>query len=98
MLPLAGLEGGWRKPSMLIDREVRGDIVEYLGAHYAIEPDQITGESTLGDLGVDSLGVLAIAEIVEKKYGISLSDERIAGVRTLSDFENLILHKISGST
>ncbi|MEI6251843.1 MAG: acyl carrier protein [Mycobacteriaceae bacterium] len=83
---------------MLIDREVRGDIVEYLGAHYAIEPDQITGESTLGDLGVDSLGVLAIAEIVEKKYGISLSDERIAGVRTLSDFENLILHKIGGST
>ena len=82
---------------MLIDHEVHGDIVEYLGAHYGLEPDQITGESTLGDLGVDSLGVLAIAEIVEQKYGISISDERIAGVRTLADFENLILHKIGGS-
>jgi len=83
---------------MLIDHQVQGDIVEYLSAHYALEPDQITGESTLDDLGVDSLGVLAIAEIVEQKYGISLSDERIAGVRTLSDFKNLILLKIGGST
>ena len=46
------------------------------------------------DLGVDSLGVLAIADIVENKYGISLDDERIAGVRTLSDFKNLIAVKM----
>jgi len=83
---------------MPIDHEVQGDIIEYLGAHYAIEPDKIADESTLDDLGVDSLGVLAIAEIVEKKYGISLSDERIAGVRTLSDFKDLILRKIGEST
>jgi len=79
---------------MPIDHEVHSDIVEYLGAHYSIEPDQVTDQSTLEDLGVDSLGVLAIAEIIEKKYGISLSDERIAGVRTLSDFKDLILVKI----
>ena len=83
---------------MPIDHEVQSDIVEYLGAHYALEPDQITDDSTLDDLGVDSLGVLAIAEIVEKKYGISLSDERIAGVRTLSDFKDLVLLKIDEST
>ena len=47
------------------------------------------------DLGVDSLGVLAIADIVENKYGISLDDERIAGVRTVSDFKNLIALKIA---
>ena len=54
-----------------------------------------TDESTLDDLGVDSLGVLAIADIVENKYGISLDDERIAGVRTLSDFKDLIVLKIA---
>ena len=77
------------------ENEVERDIVEYLGAHYSIEPDEITDESTLEDLGVDSLGVLAIADIVENKYGISLDDERIAGVRTLSDFKDLIALKIA---
>jgi acyl carrier protein len=80
---------------MPIEYEVERDIVEYLGAHYGIEPDEITDESTLDDLGVDSLGVLAIADIVENKYGISLNDERIAGVRTLSDFKDLIVLKIA---
>ena len=72
-----------------IEYEVERDIVEYLGAHYGIEPDEITDESTLDDLGLDSLGVAAIADIVENKYGVSLDNERIAGVRTLSDLNVL---------
>ena len=79
------------------ENEVERDIVEYLGAHYSIEPDEITDESTLEDLGLDSLGVLAIADIVEHKYGISLDDERIAGVRTVSDFKDLVALKIAES-
>jgi acyl carrier protein len=78
---------------MSIEHEIERDIVEYLGAHYGVEPDEISDDSTLGDLGVDSLGVLGIADIVETKYGISLDDERIAGVRTLSDFKDLIALK-----
>ena len=80
---------------MQIEYEVGRVIVEYLGAHYSIEPDEITDESTLDDLGLDSLGVLVIADIVGNKYGISLDDERIAGVRTLSDFKDLIVLKIA---
>ena len=80
---------------MSIEHEVECDVVEYLGAHYNIEPDAITDGSTMDDLGVDSLGVLAIADIIEKKYGISLDDERIAGVRTLSDFKDLIVLKMA---
>ena len=77
------------------ENEVQRDIVDYLGAHYSIEPDEITDESTLEDLGLDSLAVLAIADIVENKYGISLDDERIAGVRTVSDFKDLVALKIA---
>jgi acyl carrier protein len=83
------------KAVMPIEQEVERDITEYLDAHYGIEPDEITDESTMEDLGVDSLGVLTIAEIVEQKYKISMNDERIAGVRTMSDFKDLILLKIS---
>jgi acyl carrier protein len=78
---------------MSIENDIERDIVEYLGAHYGVEPDEITDESTLADLGVDSLGVLGIADIVETNYGVSLDDERIAGVRTLSDFTALIALK-----
>jgi acyl carrier protein len=77
-----------------VAQDVERDIVDYLGAHYGIEPDEITEESTLDDLGVDSLGVLVIADIVGKKYGISLDDERIAGVRSLSDFKDFVLLKL----
>ena len=44
---------------MPIEYEVERDIVEYMGAHYGVEPDEITDESTLSDLGLDSLGVLS---------------------------------------
>ena len=69
---------------------IENDILEYLRAHYGVEPEDVTDGSTLDDLGVDSLGLLALAEIIENKYGVSLNDERIAGVRTLSDFKDLI--------
>jgi acyl carrier protein len=82
---------------MQIEHEIERDIVDYLGVHYGIEPDEISDESTMEDLGVDSLGVLFIGETIEQKYKILLNDERIAGVRTLSDFKNLILLKIGGS-
>ena len=78
---------------MSIENEIQRDIVEYLGAHYGVEPDEITDESTLEDLGVDSLGLLGIADIVETNYGVSLDDERIAGVRTLADFKDLVALK-----
>ena len=78
---------------MSINDDIERDIAEYLDAHYGIEPDQITDESTLDDLGVDSLGLLVAADIIENKYRISLDDERIAGVRTLRDFKNLVALK-----
>jgi acyl carrier protein len=78
---------------MSFENDIERDIVEYLGAHYGVEPNEITDKSTLEDLGVDSLGVLGIADIVETNYGVSLDDERIAGVRTLSDFTDLVALK-----
>jgi acyl carrier protein len=94
---LADQRSGERKIDivMSIAEEIERDIVGYLGAHYGVEPDEISDESTLEDLGLDSLGVLAIADIVENKYGVSLDDERIAGVRTLSDFKDLVVLKIA---
>jgi acyl carrier protein len=79
---------------MSIENDVERDIVEFLGTHYGLEPDEINDESTLEDLGVDSLAVFFIAEIVETKYSVSLiEDDRIEKVRTLSDFKDLVAVK-----
>jgi acyl carrier protein len=79
---------------MLIENDVERDIVEFLGAHYGLEPDEIGEESTLEELGVDSLAVLGIADIVDRKYGVPLlDDERTFGLRTLSDFKALVVLK-----
>lgn len=79
---------------MSIENDVERDIVEFLDAHYGLERDEICDESTLEELGVDSLGVFFIAEIVKAKYGVSLlDDERIARVYTLSEFKALVVLK-----
>lgn len=70
--------------------DVEREIVEYLRAHQGVEPDEITDESTLVDLGLDSLAVFAIGDILQSKYGISIDDERVAGVRTFSEFKAFI--------
>lgn len=70
--------------------DVERDIAEYLRAHHGVEANEITDESTLADLGLDSLSVFAIGDILQSKYGISLDDERIAGVRTYSEFKTFI--------
>jgi acyl carrier protein len=78
---------------MSLASDIERDIVAYLRAHHGVEADEITDESTLADLGLDSLSVLVIGDILLTKYGISLDDERIAGVRTFSDFKDFILDK-----
>lgn len=75
---------------MSLANDVERDIIGYLHAHYGVDADEITDESTLADLGLDSLGVLAIGDILSTKYGLPLDDERIAGVRTFSDFKKFV--------
>jgi acyl carrier protein len=78
---------------MPIAKDVEYDIVEYLSAHHGVEAEEITDEATLADLGLDSLGVLVIGDILHTKYGVSLDDERIAAVRTFSDLKHFIAMK-----
>jgi len=80
---------------MAVADEIERDIVQYLHAHLGVETDEITDEATLADLGLDSLGVLAIGDILWTKYRISFDDERIAGVRTMADFKDFIALKRS---
>jgi acyl carrier protein len=71
---------------MSIEADIRDDIVDYLRKHSRIDDGPFPMETSFDEAGVDSLDLLAIAEIIEKKYGLSLTDERIAGVHSFADF------------
>ena len=56
-----------------------------------IEKDSITLESEIiKDLGADSLDVVEMLLDLEKEYGIEISDESAAELKTVGDIVNLI--------
>ena len=65
-------------------------ISHYLVEHCDVQPDSISADTLLVDLGVDSLELLALSQELEKEYRISLDDERIASVHSLSDLIKFI--------
>ncbi|WP_280270071.1 acyl carrier protein [Nocardia wallacei] len=75
---------------MSVDVSIKDDISDFLRSHYDIDLDRVPADATMSDIGVDSLAVLSVADLIESKYGISLDDERIASVRTFSDLMDLI--------
>ena len=68
-------------------------IVEELDG--SVTPDEITPESHLRhDLGLDSLQGVTLIMNVEEEFGISITDEELAAVRTVGDVVRLIRAKL----
>ncbi|WP_067826841.1 acyl carrier protein [Nocardia inohanensis] len=80
---------------MPVDISIRDDIAEFLRTHYNLDIETISPDATMQDIGLDSLGVLTIADLIETNYGISLDDERIATVKTFAGLLDLIKLKIA---
>ncbi|MFF3669082.1 acyl carrier protein [Microtetraspora malaysiensis] len=50
----------------------------------------------LGDLGVDSLALLELVEILEKRFRVSIPDEDTGQIRTLADLTSVI-HRLTST-
>ncbi len=50
----------------------------------------LTADVRLADLGMDSLGRLTLAVLLEERTGRPLSDEALLKVRTVGDLEQLL--------
>lgn len=62
--------------------EIKGFIQEILGA----DPSTITSETNFeDDLNADSLDLVELAMAVEDHYGIEVSDEDLAKIKTVGD-------------
>ncbi len=70
--------------------EVRKIIAELL----ELDPDEITMESTWGDLGIDSLDVVDTIYDLESTFGIKLPDDELEDIRTIGDLASLVQRKL----
>ena len=67
---------------------------EFLSKKLGVQPQYITPEKTLEDLGADSLDRVEILMEVEDEFGIkNISDSEAAKVVTVLDMYNLIKEK-----
>jgi len=73
--------------------KVRQDIADYLATNHRVALDSIAPDATLDDIGVDSLGVLEIATLLENKHGLSIELAQMTQVRTFSDLMEIVRAK-----
>jgi acyl carrier protein len=60
----------------------------------AVEGAHLTADSTLLDLGLDSLKVMSLVFKIEERYGIELDDEDADELFTVGDLANLVVNCI----
>jgi acyl carrier protein len=61
-----------------------------------IDADQISpGAELKRDLGIDSLDFVDLFVIIESNFGFKMKAEEMAGVKTLNDFYDYIIHRVN---
>ncbi|MEO8548777.1 MAG: acyl carrier protein [Kofleriaceae bacterium] len=75
------------------------DIVETIGAMVRAELGalvvEVTPDTRIADLGVDSLKLLRLVAKLEKRFGIELEDDVIFEVETLRGLADVIANKLA---
>jgi acyl carrier protein len=61
------------------------DILASLASITKRASDTITPESSLEDLGLDSLDTITVVFELEDKFGISIPDDEVRSIRTVGD-------------
>jgi acyl carrier protein len=78
---------------MMHEKEIKQKVVVALSEEFEIEQEKLKPEATLyEDLGFDSLDAIDMVVVLEKTFGVKLSDESaIRSVRTVGDIFDLII-------
>ncbi len=72
---------------MISDDELRQKVVEVLAEEFELDPEEMGPEATLyDDLGLDSLDAVDMVVVLEKSFGMKLTDEEaLRSIRTMED-------------
>lgn len=69
-------------------------IRQLAGKEFSINPDALDPNAPLDRLGIDSLSLIEFMFSVEEEFGVSVSDEELRAIKTLSDLERHIAGKV----
>jgi len=77
---------------MMAGEELRRKVVEVLAEEFELDPGEMTPEATLyEDLGLDSLDAVDMVVVLEKTFGMKLSnEEELRTIRTVADLLQLL--------
>jgi acyl carrier protein len=65
-------------------------IRDIIARKFQVDPDDITPESTLKDLELDSLDVVDLSLVVEKELGVAISDDEMLQAETVAAVVTLV--------
>ncbi|MGI9099910.1 MAG: acyl carrier protein [Solirubrobacteraceae bacterium] len=79
-------------PATITEDTVEQTIKDVL-PQFGIDASQITRDATFEDLDIDSLDVAELSQIIEDEYGIRLSSEELAELKTIDDTIRLVVSR-----
>ncbi len=65
-------------------------IKEVAAKHFGGEPESIDENAPVTELGIDSLGFLEFLFELEDRFGLSIPQDSVAGVKTLGELATVI--------
>ncbi|MCF0110904.1 MAG: acyl carrier protein [Erysipelotrichaceae bacterium] len=66
------------------------DLLKRLLAEKVKNPESITPDATMKDLGIDSLDLVDVVVSMEEELGISFEDDELLGLKSVQDVLNLV--------
>jgi acyl carrier protein len=78
---------------MISDDQLRQKVVEVLAKEFELDPTKMGPDATLyDDLGLDSLDAVDMVVVLEKTFGMKLTDEAaLRSIRTMDDLHQFLI-------
>jgi len=65
--------------------DTHNKVIDLIAQELSIDKKTISEQSTLADLGADSLDIVEIIMKLEEQFGIEIKDEDAEGMKTIKD-------------
>ena len=72
---------------------VPAEVIAIIARKLPDKGDRINLSDNLRDLGLESIDALEMVFDLEEKFGIEISDDQIAGVKTVGEAADLVISK-----
>ncbi|MCP4342712.1 MAG: acyl carrier protein [Desulfobulbaceae bacterium] len=78
---------------MISDDQLRQKVVEVMAEEFELDPAMMGPDATLyDDLGLDSLDAVDMVVVLEKTFGMKLTDEAaLRSIRTMDDLHQFLI-------